>query len=173
MDEDPQQLKLLIQNLTNNSIDLNLFLASIVMLFLLICSAMISGSEVAYFSLKASKWKEEKDKASVTQIKKLLQKPNHLLATILISNNFINVAIIILSTYMTDNLLDYTQHPIFSFVIQVVIVTFILLLLGEVIPKIYANHKTLTFAKRMSGPLTLLSTLSSPGFNSFLSPGQK
>ena len=158
MDEDPQQLILLIQNLTTNSIDLNLLLASIAMLSLLFCSAMISGSEVAYFSLDASKWQEEQDKISVTQIKKLLQKPNHLLATILISNNFINVAIIILSTYMTDGLLDYNQYPIFSFVIQVVVVTFALLLLGEVIPKVYANQKTLTFAKRMSGPLSLLST---------------
>ena len=97
MDEDPQQLILLIQNLTTNSIDINLFLASIALLSLLICSAMISGSEVAYFSLDASKWFREKEKASVEKIKNLLQKPNHLLATILISNNFINVAIIILS----------------------------------------------------------------------------
>ena len=108
MDEDPQQLTLLIQNLTTNNIDLNLLLASVALLSLLLCSAMISGSEVAYFSLNASKWKEEKDKTSVTQIKKLLQKPNHLLATILISNNFINVAIIILSTYITNSLFDYT-----------------------------------------------------------------
>ena len=139
-----------------------MLLASIAMLSLLFCSAMISGSEVAYFSLDASKWKVEEDKTSVMQIKKLLQKPNHLLATILISNNFINVAIIILSTYMTDSLLDYAQHPILSFVIQVVVVTFALLLLGEVIPKVYANQKTLTFAKRMSGPLSMLSTLFKP-----------
>lgn len=162
MDEGHQQLTLLIQNLTANSIDLNMLLASIAMLSLLFCSAMISGSEVAYFSLDASKWKVEEDKTSVMQIKKLLQKPNHLLATILISNNFINVAIIILSTYMTDSLLDYAQHPILSFVIQVVVVTFALLLLGEVIPKVYANQKTLTFAKRMSGPLSMLSTLFKP-----------
>ena len=162
MDEEHQQLTLLIQNLTTNNIDLNMLLASIAMLSLLFCSAMISGSEVAYFSLDASKWKEEEDKTSVTQIKKLLQKPNHLLATILISNNFINVAIIILSTYMTESLLDYARHPIFSFVIQVVIVTFALLLLGEVIPKVYANQKTLTFAKRMSGPLSLLSAIFKP-----------
>ena len=162
MDEDPHQLTLLIQNLTTNSLDLNLLLASIAMLSLLFCSAMISGSEVAYFSLDASKWQDEQDKISVTQIKKLLQKPNHLLATILISNNFINVAIIILSTYMTNSLLDYTQHPIISFVIQVVVVTFALLLLGEVIPKVYANQKTLTFAKIMSGPLSLLCNLFKP-----------
>ena len=141
MDEDPHQLTLLIQNLTTNSLDLNLLLASIAMLSLLFCSAMISGSEVAYFSLDASKWKEEEDKTSVTQIKKMLVNPNHLLATILISNNFINVAIIILSTYMTNHLFDYSHYPIMNFIIQVVVVTFALLLLGEVIPKVYANQK--------------------------------
>lgn len=162
MDEDPQQFTLLIQDLTSNSIDLNLFLASLAMLFLLFCSAMISGSEVAYFSLDASKWKNERDSTSVMQIKRMLLKPNHLLATILISNNFINVAIIILSTYMTNRLLDYSQYPILSFIVQVVIVTFALLLLGEVIPKVYANQKTLTFAKRMSGPLSALSAIFRP-----------
>jgi len=162
LDEDPQQLTILLQNLTTNNIDINLLLASIATLSLLFCSAMISGSEVAYFSLDASKWKEEVDKTSITQIKKLLHKPNHLLATILISNNFINVAIIILSTYTTNSVLDYAKYPIFSFIIQVVVVTFALLLLGEVIPKVYANQKALTFAKRMSGPLSLLSTLFKP-----------
>ena len=132
------------------------------MLSLLFCSAMISGSEVAYFSLDASKWKEEEDKTSVTQIKKMLVNPNHLLATILISNNFINVAIIILSTYMTNHLLDYSHYPIMNFIVQVVVVTFALLLLGEVIPKVYANQNSLTFAKWMSGPLSLLSTIFKP-----------
>ena len=132
------------------------------MLALLFCSAMISGSEVAYFSLDASKWKEEEDKTSVTQIKKMLVNPNHLLATILISNNFINVAIIILSTYMTNHLLDYSHYPIMNFIVQVVVVTFALLLLGEVIPKVYANQNSLTFAKWMSGPLSLLSTIFKP-----------
>ena len=162
MDEDPQQTIFTIQDIISNGIDLNLILASISMFFLLFCSAMISGSEVAFFSLDASKWEDERDTTSVTQIKKMLHKPNHLLATILISNNFINVAIIILSTYMTNSLLDYNQYPILGFIIQVVVVTFALLLLGEVIPKVYANQKTLTFAKRMSGPLTVLSTLFKP-----------
>jgi gliding motility-associated protein GldE len=162
LDEDPQQTIFTIQDIISNGIDLNLILASISMFFLLFCSAMISGSEVAFFSLDASKWEDEKDTTSVTQIKKMLHKPNHLLATILISNNFINVAIIILSTYMTNSLLDYNQYPILGFIIQVVVVTFALLLLGEVIPKVYANQKTLTFAKRMSGPLTVLITLFKP-----------
>ena len=74
-----------------------------------------------------------------------------MLVTILISNNFINVAIIILSTYKTNHLFDYSVI-IMNFIIQVVVVTFALLLLGEVIPKVYANQNSLTFAKWMSGP---------------------
>ena len=153
---------MLIQGLASTSLDFNLLIAALVMLFLLFCSAMISGSEVAYFSLDASKWEEEKSNPKIAQIKKLLHNPNRLLATILISNNFINVAIIILSTYLTSKLLDFNHNPIISFIIQVVVVTFALLLLGEVIPKVYANQKSLSFAKRMCGPLLLLSTIFKP-----------
>ena len=115
MDEDPRHLILLIQDSLNNSTNLNLFLAIIGILILLYCSAMISGSEVAFFSIDAAKLKKEKDLSSISNIKKLLRRPNHLLATILISNNFINVAIIILSTYLTNVLFDYNQSPILSF----------------------------------------------------------
>lgn len=162
MDEDPQQTTLLIQDLTHLNLEINQMLVSFAMLFLLFCSAMISGSEVAYFSLDASKWENEKNNPKILQIKKLLLNPNRLLATILISNNFINVAIIILSTYLTNRLLDFSHNPILSFIIQVVVVTFALLLLGEVIPKVYANQKTLNFAKRMCAPLTLLSYIFKP-----------
>ena len=123
---------------------------------------MISGSEVAFFSIDAAKLKKEKDLSSISNIKKLLRRPNHLLATILISNNFINVAIIILSTYLTNVLFDYNQSPILSFLIQVIVVTFVLLLIGEVMPKVYANQKTLSFAKKMSSPLILLGSLLKP-----------
>jgi len=162
LDEDPRHLILLIQDSLNNSANLNLFLAITGILILLYCSAMISGSEVAFFSIDASKLKKEKDLSSISNIKKLLKRPNHLLATILISNNFINVAIIILSTYLTNVLFDYSQSPILSFIIQVIAVTFVLLLIGEVMPKVYANQKTLSFAKKMSSPLILLSSLFKP-----------
>jgi putative hemolysin len=162
LEEDPQQILLVFDKIVFESFDLGLLLAMASIMLLLFCSAMISGSEVAFFSLDASKWEENDDEISLSQIKKLLQKPNHLLATILISNNFINVAIIILSTYITNRLFNFEAFPILGFVIQVVIVTFALLLLGEVIPKVYANQKTLSFAKQMSSPLILLSSLFKP-----------
>lgn len=123
---------------------------------------MISGSEVAFFSLNASTWENEKNSKSVNQIKKMLKKPNHLLATILISNNLINVGIIILSTYITNKIIYFSESPLISFILQIVIIAFALLLFGEVIPKIYANQKTLSFAKKMSGPLTFLNLVFKP-----------
>ena len=162
MEEDPQQILLHLDSIVFESFDIGLLLALGSIMLLLFCSAMISGSEVAFFSLDASKLEESDDELSLSQIKKLLQKPNHLLATILISNNFINVAIIILSTYITNRVFNFDAFPIFGFLIQVVIVTFALLLLGEVIPKVYANQKTLGFARQMSSPLIILSTLFKP-----------
>jgi len=162
LEEDPQQILLHLDSIVFESFDIGLLLALGSIMLLLFCSAMISGSEVAFFSLDASKLEESDDELSLSQIKKLLQKPNHLLATILISNNFINVAIIILSTYITNRVFNFDAFPIFGFLIQVVIVTFALLLLGEVIPKVYANQKTLGFARQMSSPLIILSALFKP-----------
>ena len=161
MDDDPEQIIILLQTFANQSFDSSLVFSVLSILLLLISSALISGSEVAFFSLDSSKL-ADKDEESVSQIKKLMQKPNNLLATILISNNFINVAIVILSTFITNRLFDFTNYPVLSFIIQVVIVTFALLLLGEVIPKVYANQNTLAFAKMMSTPLSVLSNVFKP-----------
>lgn len=160
MDDEPFQILLFFYNDPIAVIDLGLLIAVICIFILLIFSALISGSEVAFFSLDASKLNNEKE--DNTQIKKLLQRPNHLLATILISNNFINVAIVILSSYIINRLIDFSQLPIIGFIIQVIIVTFALLLVGEVIPKVYANQKSFQFAKVMSSPLTALLKLFKP-----------
>ena len=103
MDEDLRHLVLLKQDIFNNGTDLNLFLVTFCILILLYCSAMISGSEVAFFSIDPTKLKTEKNLSSISKIKKLLNKPNYLLATILISNNLVKVAIIVLSTYLTTH----------------------------------------------------------------------
>jgi gliding motility-associated protein GldE len=129
--------------------------ASFAVALLLICSALISGSEVAYFSLGPAELGEiegKEDKA-IGILRNLLERPKRLLATILIANNFINVAIVILSTYLSDLLIDHSLSELTQFVIQVVVVTFLLLLLGEVIPKVYANKKPLSLAKFMAQPL--------------------
>ena len=159
MDEDPHQILFLI--LENVATDIDLVVAFVFILVLLSFSALISGSEVAFFSLDASKWGNENETETVL-IKKLLKRPNHLLATILITNNFINVAIVVLSTFISSRLFDFSTRPLLSFFIQVIVVTFALLLIGEVIPKVYANQKSLDFAKLMVRPLSALSNLFSP-----------
>lgn len=137
---------------------IEVILASLVMLLLLCCSALISGSEVAYFSLGPNDTENiESDKSKKTQLLlSLLEKPKRLLATILITNNFVNVAIVIISTYLTDIFLDDSFGEKSKFIIQVVIVTFLLLLLGEVIPKVYANRRPLFLAKFMAYPIYYL-----------------
>ncbi len=123
---------------------------------------MISGSEVAFFSIDPTKLKTEKNLSSISKIKKLLNKPNYLLATILISNNLLKVAIIVLSTYLTSILFECKKNILLILIIQLIIVTFLLLLIGEVMPKIYANQKKLSFIKKMSSPLILLNSLFRP-----------
>tara|TARA_B110000977_G_scaffold27702_1_gene35132 strand:+ start:11698 stop:12930 length:1233 start_codon:yes stop_codon:yes gene_type:complete len=130
--------------------------------FLIICSALISGSEVAFFSIDPKKWNKKEEKISYKLIGKLLEKPNKLLATILIANNFVNVGIIILSTYITSNVFNFESAPILKFVIQVVAVTFLLLMLGELIPKVFANQNPLKFARIMARPLMFLNKLFYP-----------
>ncbi len=130
--------------------------------FLIICSALISGSEVAFFSIDPKKWNKKEEKISYKLIGKLLEKPNKLLATILIANNFVNVGIIILSTYITSNVFNFESAPILKFIIQVVVVTFLLLMLGELIPKVFANQNPLKFARIMAHPLMFLNKLFYP-----------
>ena len=162
MDEDPQQRILLLQENFLNPLNWELTLATSAMFVLLLCSALISGSEVAFFTLNPNKWKEKDMSKSQKIIKKLLHRPNNLLATILITNNFVNVAIIILSTYITASLFNFNGFPILEFIIQVVVVTFLLLLIGEVIPKVFANQNALVFASVMSTPINILSKVLAP-----------
>lgn len=132
------------------------------MLILLGCSALISGAEVAFFSLSPQQWSEKDSSKAKLQIKSMMRQPNRLLATILIANNFVNVGIIILSTYITAGLFNFTSYPFLEFIVQVVVVTFLLLLLGEVIPKVFANQNALQFASFMTKPIRFLTIIFSP-----------
>lgn len=133
-----------------------------VIVLLILFSALISGAEVAYFSMGPS------DKSKLTKSKKdkkvfyNLQNPERLLATILVSNNFVNVGIVILGTFLSTKVFDFTHSPVLEFVFQAVIITFILLLFGEIIPKVYASHYPLAFARFMAIPLIFLGKLFSP-----------
>ena len=130
----------------------------VVVVILLFCSAMISGSEVAFFSLSPQHIKMLKEQPSRKEqlVLSLLEKPERLLASILITNNFINVGIVIIASYVTGTLFSFSSSPVVGFVIQVIVITFLLLLFGEIIPKVYANRFASKFARWMAVPLIAL-----------------
>lgn len=133
----------------------------LILLFLLLCSALVSGSEVAYFSLTPGELDKLREKG-YDKVLALHKKPNLLLSTILITNNFVNVGIVILSTYLVGQLFDFSGYPVLGFVIQVIVVTFLILLFGEIMPKLYANRSQMRVAILMAGPLTFLTYLFRP-----------
>ena len=145
--------------------DFNSWISVLIIIILILLSAFLSGSEVAIFGLSNSqkkKLKEENSKNS-EQILKLLSEPKKLLATILIGNNLVNVAIVIISSLiLKDVFSNYSFSPILNFVIQVILVTFLILLFGEVIPKVYANNYNINFSKLMAFPLTILKIVFKP-----------
>jgi gliding motility-associated protein GldE len=130
----------------------------IALLVLIVMSGLVSGSETAFFSLTPSdieiirSGKHQHDK----EIVQLRGKPKQLLATILIANNFINVAIVILSAYLLSSVFNLAENPLLSFLLQVVLITSVILLFGEIIPKIYANNKPLSVARLMVRPLKFM-----------------
>ena len=129
-------------------------------MLLIICSAFISGAEVAYFSLDTSDLEElEKDGETVL---KLLKNPNQLLATILIANNFINVGIIVISAFLTSIAISFPEGSNLEFVFQVIVITSLLVLFGEITPKVYANNNPISFSLKMSKPLVFLEKLFYP-----------
>jgi len=136
----------------------------VVVALLLFCSAMISGSEVAYFSLSPVHIHELKDQSTRKEkmVLHLLEKPERLLASILITNNFINVGIVIIATFVTGSIFDFSSTPVLGFVIKVIMITFLLLLFGEIMPKVYANRFAPMFARRMAVPLVILDKLFQP-----------
>ena len=135
---------------------------SLILATLLIFSGMISGSEVALFSLSKSQLKNE-DKSSYIQIiQKLLSNSNKLLATILVANSFINIAIVILFTQIGNVIFKSITSPFWQFTIEVVVATFLILLFGEILPKIYASRNNLLFSRFVIYPLLLLDFLLTP-----------
>jgi len=136
----------------------------VVVAILLFCSAMISGSEVAYFSLGPVHISELKEHPTRKEslVLNLLEKPERLLANILITNNFINVGIVIIASSVTGTIFNFTHSPLLGFVIKVVVITFLLLLFGEIMPKVYANRFAPQFARRMAVPLVILDKLFQP-----------
>jgi len=88
--------------------------------------------------------------------------PECLLATILVVNNFINIGIVILSAFITNSIIDFSNIPTLGFIFQIIIITFLLLLFGEILPKIYATHYAVQFATNMAYPLFYLEKIFKP-----------
>ncbi|MGM0613423.1 MAG: gliding motility-associated protein GldE [Bacteroidota bacterium] len=140
-----------------NTISLEAIIALLIMLLLIFCSAMVSGSETAFFSIVPQKLKAHNGYKNVGKnIISMLEKPKRLLATILITNNFINVGIVVLGVFITEQLIHPDVSLVWSFLIQVVVLTAILLLFGEIMPKVYAAHSSYKFAQIMVKPLMVL-----------------
>ena len=132
---------------------------------LLAASAAMSASEVALFSLSPTQLRDLKERGGTwgNRVLDLLSKPRRLLATILIANNFVNVGIVILSTVAVSYLLEVERMPEYAvFAVQVIAVTFVLLLVGEVLPKVYATGHAMRVAQSMAGPLLVMRWLFRP-----------
>ena len=158
---DPEPSSLLVFLIT---LDLKLILGFILLLALLICSGLISGAEVALFSLTKSDLDETKENNSKPMqiVSKLLEKPKKLLATVLVANNFINLAIVLLFAYLGNFIFESIASSIVKFIIEVIIATFLILLFGEILPKIYASRNRIKFATLMAYPLKALDFIISP-----------
>jgi putative hemolysin len=161
----PEPPLLAIQTLSFfNPIDSSVFISLGVLLVLLGTSGLISGAEVAFFALKPHEIEDLKRQNSKRSrvISQFLSKPKELLATILITNNFVNVGIIILATFISASLFNFQGVAWLQFLVQVIIITFLLLLFGEVLPKVYANNNAVKFVGFISLPLSIFDKLFKP-----------
>lgn len=154
---DPEPIPLLLLQTSHNII---LILQLISLLILLICSALISGTEIAFFSLSKHilNQAENDKKNGILNVIEQLKKPKKLLATILIANNFINILFIIIFKFVGDYFFSNIESTSIKFLLEVILVTFLILLFGEVLPKVYANRNALKFALFMAKPIKILNT---------------
>jgi len=147
-----------------NTPDIKIVIGFLIVIILLIGSAMMSAAEVAFFSLRPEdieNFKSGKDKKSKTLLN-LTNNPEKLLSTILVANNTINIAIVLLAAFLSSRMFDFSSEPVLGFIINVVVITFLLLFFGEVMPKVFASRNNLAVARSLAFPLTLLQKVFKP-----------
>ena len=146
------------------SLDTDLVFGFITLFALLFCSALVSGAEVALFSLSQKDIEDtlQENPSKGKVISKLLEKPKKLLVTLLVANNFINIGVIILFSYLGHQLFSTISSTALKFSIEVSIATFLILLFGEILPKVYAGRNSNQFALRIAYPIAILDKLLSP-----------
>ena len=145
-------------------IDWSIVIQFAVFVVLLLCSALISGAEVALFSLTPAEINTLRDEKTATSniIVKLVDNPKKLLATVLIANNLVNISIVLLFVDLGDFLFGGITTPWVRTVLDVGVVTFVLLLCGEILPKIYANRNNIQFAQRVGYFIYVLDSVFTP-----------
>ncbi len=167
MDPDPEpfiQLTNIILTPFFTGFTLNAIIGLVILCLLLFASALISSSETAFFSLQPA---DIDDLGSRTDAKsklvlKLREKPKTLLATILIGNNFVNVTITLLTTYIVSEMFDLVNHPVAAFIMELVVITSLVLIIGEITPKILAAKKPVKFSRFMARTLQVLIVVFKP-----------
>ena len=145
-------------------LDINLIIGFVGIFILLFLSAIVSGAEVALFSLSQKDIDEavQENLSKGKIISKLLDKPKKLLATLLVANNFFNIGVVILFSFIGQNIFDQISSPVLKFILEIILVTSLILLFGEVLPKVYASRNSIKFAKRVAYPIAFLDKLLSP-----------
>ena len=136
-------------------------IALVVALLALTISGFVSGSEIAYFSLTPAQREELEESGKAESILRLLEHPERLLATILITNNLVNVTIVVLCNFALGPIFS-SMHPVLSFILQTVILTFLILLFGEILPKLYANNYPVRWARFAAPGVTFFMKIFSP-----------
>ncbi len=165
--EPPSQTLFIVLSIVNNLNPADILTATVCGLISIIfigCSAIISSSENAFFSLTKIQIEDltaEQDRSS-NSIGYLLSHPKKLLATILIANTFVNIAMVMVSTLMLNIIFNFGHNHVLGFVFEAVLVTFALVLFGEVMPKIYASQNAQKLARILATPMFVLSRLFYP-----------
>lgn len=150
--------------LFTSTLDINLIIGFVGIFILLFLSAIVSGAEVALFSLSQKDidqtLQENFSKGKI--ISDLLDKPKKLLATLLVANNFLNIGVVILFSFVGRNLFNGVSSPVLKFILEVILVTFLILLFAEVLPKVYASRNNIKFVNRFVYPISVLDKLLTP-----------
>jgi putative hemolysin len=164
LDPDPHLANILLSAHFYKGFSAEAIITLVILILMLIISGLISGSETAFFSFQPHDYQKLNQRKGKTGKKALAlrDKPKELLATVLIANNFINVGIVVVSTYLTTLLFNLSVNPLLTFLVQIVIVTSFILIFGEILPKIYANKKPVPFALMMTKSLEVLVVLLKP-----------
>ena len=163
MDPDPPSLLIFLSSFSVATV-----LGIFAVLMLLVCSALISGTEVAFFSLTPTDLELDPEKQSRKQalVIRLLEKPKKLLATILVANNFINIAIVLLFATLGETLFAQLTAQVFGisirFLVEVIAITFLILMFGEILPKVYASRNKVKFSNFMAYPMMALDFIFTP-----------